>query len=84
MNPKPKPLEQQKSQGEDRCRACGGQRWLTKKPKTAAALRAARREPRHFWEELCAVFGVLKRRIGSCKEVVAVLGCKYFRVMFGK
>lgn len=31
-------------EGEDRCRACGGQRWLTKKPKTAAALRAARRD----------------------------------------
>ena len=37
-----------------------------------------------FWEELCAVFGVLKRRIGECEEVVAVLGCKYFRVMFVK
>ena len=29
---------------EDRCGACGSQRWVSKRPKTAAALRAARRD----------------------------------------
>ena len=31
-------------EAEDRCGACGSQRWLSKRPKTAAAVRAARRD----------------------------------------